>query len=711
MVSMITYIYRFCGLIFLCGACIGAAFSQTPTTCAVTAVPPTVHSEGLAEQLGDIIFQCMGTPGVTVKANLSVLLPVSITNRIDSNSYSTDATLTIDTGTGPVPSGVSGLVTNQSITFSSIQFTVPASGIVGLRLTDLRADVNQLGLVQTSPLVAYLSSTLALSNNPVIVAFAQQGLLASQSSDGVRCQGSPSPASLSLTNLFATGTAEETTRVTEGFAQAFAPKDATSDTGTRFLINYTNFPAGTTIYVPDAVAGATALVPTSASDFGAPAAVGQYKTGSGTLLLVRVLNAAPDGSGGTLATLPAPNSAGVLVLDGAQAVTVTNGAGYAVYETVDTDSGVHDSAQIPSFFGIPAYSQLGVANVTVELAPISTVTTASTTAPIPRFAAVTPPGDCEVLGDCTASYVPLLQVSGPALTATAVAGGHRVTEGYLKIHNARGGTMEWSATVTYTNGSGWAIVDTPFGFGDGVVGVIADPSALTPGTYQATLLIDAGPLAGSQTFPITLTVTAAAPTPVSSSVAITSVTNAANFHAGPVAPGSLASVFGSGFAGKNVSVTFGGAPANLLYTGATQINLRVPPGLTGQSSQMVVTVDGATATSTVQLAPVAPAVFTPGILNQDNTVNSASSPAPAGSVLQIFGTGLPDSGGAVTITIQNRSNLLPLYAGAAPGLPGLQQVNVAVPADLPAMTANLTICASVASQNYCSQPVTVVVTK
>jgi hypothetical protein len=58
------------------------------------------------------------------------MLPVSITNRIDANSYSTDATLPINNGSGPVSAGVSGLVTNQSISFSGFNFIFPAGGQV-----------------------------------------------------------------------------------------------------------------------------------------------------------------------------------------------------------------------------------------------------------------------------------------------------------------------------------------------------------------------------------------------------------------------------------------------------------------------------------------------------------------------------------------------------------------------------------------------------
>jgi uncharacterized protein (TIGR03437 family) len=699
-------------LIVLLAATFIPAYPQTPTTCAVSAVPPTVHSEGLAERLGDIVFVCTGNPGATVSASLTVFLPVAITNRIDANSFSTDATLTVNTGSGSVPAGVSGLVANQSISFNGFSFTLPPSGVATLILDDLRADVNQLGLEQQAPIQASIGGTLALTNNPVVVAFAQPGLLASDASGGVRCQGSPVPSIISLSNLFAAGTAEATTRVTEGFAQAFVPKDPTSDTGTRILLTYSNFPAGATIYVPDAVAGSSATVPTSGADLGTMAAVGQYTSGSGTLLLVRVFNTDDKGVGGTFATLPAPNASGVLVLNSANPVSLTNGAAYAVYEVVDANPSARESAQIPSFFGVPADTPPAVANLSVSLAPVSSVNTASTTAPIPRFAAVQPPSDCAALGDCNASYFPQLQVTAQPIQVTAVAGGRRVAAGEIIVANLRGGVLDWSATVTYSSGAGWLVLSQASGIDGANIGVFADVGMLSPGVYQASVLIDAGPMAGSQSIPVTLTVTAAAsvPTSVPTSVIVSAVTDAADYHPGPVVPGSLAAVFGTNLSGQNVSVTFDGMAAHLLYTGATQINLRIPQDLTGHAStQMVVTVDGSSsAPVTVQLVAIAPALFTPGILNQDNTLNSPANPAAAGSVLQIFGTGMPSSGGAVLVTIGTHANMVPLYAGAAPGLPGIEQVNVAVPAGLGVTTASLTICVTGAgSQRYCSQPETV----
>jgi len=698
---MQSYINRFCGLVLLLTGALGT-YAQIPTTCVVSAAPVVVHSEGLAERIGEIVLQCSGTPGAAVTATLNIFLPVSITNRINAAGYSTDASLSVNTGTGNVPSGVSGLVSNQSISFNGFQFKFPASGAVSLVIDDLRANANQLGLQQQSLMKAYFGGSLALEGNPVDVAIGQQGLLATSMDSGVTCTGSPTPSTLNLSNLFAGGTAEETTRVTEGFPSSFQPKDPTSDTGTRFLLSYSNVPASAAIYVPDAVAGSGATVPTAGGDLGTPAAVGQYTPASHTLLLVRVLNSDSTGTGGTLAPLPAANGAGVLVLNGANPVPLTNGSGYAVYEVVDANPSAIESAQIPNFFALPPNSPPSTSNGSLSLAPVSTVATASTTAPIPRFVAVMPPSDCAAVGDCNASYYPQLQVTATPLQVTAVSGGKPVAAGNITIRDTRGGVLDWSASATYSNGAGWVSFSDPFGIDNATVQVLVDPGALAPGTYQATVLIDAGPIAGSQSIPLTFIVTAPAP-----AVVIGAITDAADFHPGPVAPGELATVWGSNLAGQNVSVALNGMPAKLFYTGAQQINLRIPPALSGQpSAKLVVTADGASsAPFTVPLTSVAPAIFTPGVLNQDNTVNSAANPAPLGTILQIFLTGMPDSGAVATVAIQNRGNLVPLYAGAAPGFLGLQQVNVAVPADLLPVTSNLTICVMGAgNQPSCSQP-------
>jgi uncharacterized protein (TIGR03437 family) len=180
--------------------------------------------------------------------------------------------------------------------------------------------------------------------------------------------------------------------------------------------------------------------------------------------------------------------------------------------------------------------------------------------------------------------------------------------------------------------------------------------------------------------------------------------NAASFASAPVVGGSLSTVMGSNFAGKSVAVTFDGEAATLLYTGASQINLIVPADLAKTTTQMVVTVDGvSSAAQTLQVAPAWPGIFSGGVVNQDNSVNgpTAGFGAAPGSIIQIYATGIP-TGATVTAVIGSQANLVPLYAGPAPGIPGLQQVNVTVPASAGSGSTALTICATVGSQPYCS---------
>ena len=67
--------------------------------------------------------------------------------------------------------------------------------------------------------------------------------------------------------------------------------------------------------------------------------------------------------------------------------------------------------------------------------------------------------------------------------------------------------------------------------------------------------------------------------------------------------------------------------------------------------------------------------------------------------------------GAITARIANRDILTPYYAGPAPSISGVQQVNIVIPADLPAGAAQVDVCAigSDPNQRICSMPASVVV--
>ena len=102
--------------------------------------------------------------------------------------------------------------------------------------------------------------------------------------------------------------------------------------------------------------------------------------------------------------------------------------------------------------------------------------------------------------------------------------------------------MLWTATIKYQSGSGWLTLDNTSGQNNGSVRAFVNPKNLpaAAGTYTASILIDGGPIAGSVTIPVTLTVqVTAAPTPPASHVTVSAVVNAATFAATPLVPGSL----------------------------------------------------------------------------------------------------------------------------------------------------------------------------
>jgi uncharacterized protein (TIGR03437 family) len=269
--------------------------------------------------------------------------------------------------------------------------------------------------------------------------------------------------------------------------------------------------------------------------------------------------------------------------------------------------------------------------------------------------------------------------------------------------------MQWSAIAAYTNGANWLRLLPSSGVNNGTVRVDALTAGLQPGTYQATITIDAGPLAGTQKVPVTLVVTAPPPPRPT----VQTVGNAADGSVATLAPGSLASVFGTNLGGQTVQVTFDGSAAKVLYSNATQINLQVPSGLAGKSTaQMIVSVDGNAGTAVmVKLAASAPAIFPDAVLNEDYSVNGASNAAKVGSTVQIFATGLP-SGGMLTAKIHDQTVIVPYYAGPAPGLPGVQQVDVVVPIDLPTMQTYVFVCGGpTLDQQVCSAPAKIWLTR
>jgi uncharacterized protein (TIGR03437 family) len=480
------------------------------------------------------------------------------------------------------------------------------------------------------------------------------------------------------------------------------------------------------LFVPTVVAGSDAVQPTAAGDLGGTPSGGAYAPGSGSLLLALVSGTDGNGAGGTLAYTPGAPGSGTVAFDAVSEVRLTNGSGVAVYEVVDANPNVRESAQFPTFIGLPPITDgsTPVAQEQVSFAPVSTVFNATTTDPVPRFVGNAPPSDCPSLADCNAGYFPALSVfASQPLQFTAIAGSALQTK-TVQVNNKGGGVFSWTASILNGNGANWLTVAPGSGVNGGTVLVNVFPQNIGPGVYNATLIIDGGPQAGSQTLPITLTVTAfpppnpptptptpQPPAPTPSSVVLQSVANAARPDSTNVSPGSLAILKGSHLKGTNVAVTFDGAPATMVSGDDTSVTVQVPPALTpGVASWLQVTVDGNKSTPlAVPISDLAPAIFANGILNEDNSINGPGNAATVGTPLQIFSTGLiPAVLVPIVVKLHDRQ-LTPVYAGPAPGV-GVNQVNVIIPDDLPAMTTQLSVCGygmMNPTQPICSQPVDV----
>jgi uncharacterized protein (TIGR03437 family) len=172
------------------------------------------------------------------------------------------------------------------------------------------------------------------------------------------------------------------------------------------------------------------------------------------------------------------------------------------------------------------------------------------------------------------------------------------------------------------------------------------------------------------------------PTPIT-------IVNAASLQAGPVAQGSLISIFGAGLGAAKV--LFDGVPASLSMAQNTQLNTQVPATATG--AVRVISGNSVLLTTTLTIAASAPGIFTgpggsgPAIAgNQDGTVNSNSYPAPQGSIITFYATGLGPGDASVSIGGATASVL---YAGDAPGLVGVSQINAQLPAGIVSGTVPL----------------------
>ncbi len=135
------------------------------------------------------------------------------------------------------------------------------------------------------------------------------------------------------------------------------------------------------------------------------------------------------------------------------------------------------------------------------------------------------------------------------------------------------------------------------------------------------------------------------------SLRLDDVHNAASQLGIAVSPGEIINVDGAGFsASGNTQLLFDGAPATVLSTTAAQIVAIVPYALAGKTQTQIQVQSGGQMSNPVwcPVAPTSPGIYTADgsgsglalAFNQDGSQNSPSNPAPTGSTVTFFATGV-----------------------------------------------------------------------
>jgi len=202
------------------------------------------------------------------------------------------------------------------------------------------------------------------------------------------------------------------------------------------------------------------------------------------------------------------------------------------------------------------------------------------------------------------------------------------------------------------------------------------------------------------------------------------VVNAASFAGGGVSPGEIVAIFGADLgpaapASEQISspgvvdnllsgarVWFDGIAAPIAYASAEQLIAVVPYEVAGQANtQIQVEYLGVmSAPVTVPVVASAPGLFTDGqtgsgqasAWNQDGTQNSASNPAPAGTIILLMATGegetLPEADGKIAgatlpkpkLSVSAQVGGMPAKVTSAAGVSGMAAGSLAIKLQIPA---------------------------
>ncbi len=187
-----------------------------------------------------------------------------------------------------------------------------------------------------------------------------------------------------------------------------------------------------------------------------------------------------------------------------------------------------------------------------------------------------------------------------------------------------------------------------------------------------------------------------------------------------LAPRMLIAIYGTGMASGTVSIS--GTPLSLYYVSATQINAVLPDTASG-FTQLTVQNSSGENTINIYVEAAAPAIFTQdssgsgpasALKSTDQSLVTAANPLQAGDTVELYATGLglttPMNGldyavQQPTVTVGGVACPV-VFAGAAPGFIGLDQINCTIPAGL---TSSATVPVVIASGDRTSNTATLAI--
>ncbi len=187
-----------------------------------------------------------------------------------------------------------------------------------------------------------------------------------------------------------------------------------------------------------------------------------------------------------------------------------------------------------------------------------------------------------------------------------------------------------------------------------------------------------------------------------------------------LAPRMLIAIYGTDLASATVSID--GTSLSLYYVSATQINAVLPDTAAG-FTQLTVQNSSGQNNINIYVEAAAPAIFTQNssgsgpasaLKSSDQSLVTAANPLHAGDTVELYATGLgqtsPNNGldyavQQPTVTVGGVACPV-VFAGAAPGFIGLDQINCTIPAGL---TSSATVPVVIASGDRTSNTATLAI--